>query len=122
MDAIRLRFRMNEQYNPIGRLKGLIEQFSARPHHDDAVTQLGSFYLFVVRDLERALKVYNIIIESDPENRAMLVNQTNIYSRYNFHVFAGAINISLKSYTMTSNNVLNNLSVSLNLNPNLNVI
>lgn len=74
MDAIRLRFRLNEQYNPIGRLKALIEQFTARPHHDDAVTQLGSFYLFIVRDLERALKVYNTILEKDPESRAMLVN------------------------------------------------
>uniref|UniRef100_A0A1B6IGP4 Uncharacterized protein n=1 Tax=Homalodisca liturata TaxID=320908 RepID=A0A1B6IGP4_9HEMI len=75
MDAIRLRFRMNEQYNPVGRLRKLIEKFSARPHHEDAVSQLGSFYLFIVRDLERALEAYNLILEKDPESRAMMVHK-----------------------------------------------
>nr|CAD7574638.1 unnamed protein product [Timema californicum] len=66
MDLFRLKYKQNCNYDALSDLQGLLEKFKELPLQEELFCQIGSYYLFIKNDLEKAFEYFKKVIEKNP--------------------------------------------------------
>lgn len=72
-DYVRLKYMCDKDFNLIGALEDMLERSVSSPNRHKALSAIGSYYLFLKRDLFRSLHYYGRIMEEDSDSCAITV-------------------------------------------------
>lgn len=74
-DYIRLKYVFENDYDLIGALENMLEYPVSLPDRHKTLSCIGSYYLFLKRDLFRALNYYGRIMDEDSGSSAVTANK-----------------------------------------------
>lgn len=74
-DYIRVKYMCDKDYDLIGALENMLECSGSSPNRHKTLSYIGSYYLFLQRDLFKALHYYSRIMEEDSGSYAISANK-----------------------------------------------
>lgn len=74
-DFVRLKYTYEKEYDLIGALENMLECSASLPCVHKTLSYIGSYYMFLKRDLMRALNYYGRIMDEDRDSSAITANK-----------------------------------------------
>lgn len=79
MDLFRLKYGVDNTYNPIPDLESLLERFQEKPRLIETRVQMVSYYLIIKNDLKSAAIIWKDVLDSSPDISKLNVSMNPFY-------------------------------------------
>lgn len=119
-DLIRLKYTFEKDYDLLSALEKMLDNAEALPNRHTTLSCIGSYYLFLKRDLIRALSYYGRVMDEDHESSALKAHKPvflNMRTPLNmYEILHTEVNLELKKDELGKEevNVLNEFLKKLN--------